>query len=146
TPQQTKDAASELLELLTKLLNGELNAKQGGREASSEEELDFSTSLAQLQLLLLQLISAQGNGSSNLDMTGSKQGASGELSTKLGDTANELFQLISTMMQGQTKPSEMKSPILNLLEAIKPMLVQVTALSTSTHGVQVESSLGTGVQ
>src|SRR5690606_22551189 len=128
-------------------LNGELNVKQGSElEASSEEELDFSSSLAQLQLLLLQLISAQDHKSSNFEQSGFVQAVTGEINTKLAGAANELFQLVSNLMQGLGKPSELKSSMLNVLVTIKTTLANAAVMSTSMQDVQPEESIGAGVQ
>ncbi len=145
--QPAQDAAGSLLQLLTQLLNGEQIANQSSdAESSSEDNLDFNSALPQLQLLLLQLITSQGNDSANSDGSGADQASVAELGNKLGATANELLQTITSIMQEQSKPSEMKASVMNLMETLKPLLIQASTVSQLNQAVQNEQSSTSGVQ
>jgi flagellar hook-length control protein FliK len=65
---------------------------------------------------------------------------------KLGNVANELLQMITSIMQQQAKPSEMKSAVLNLMQTLQPMLVQASTAAVQQNQAQVEQTSTSGTQ
>lgn len=130
TQEQSKNPAEALLQLLAQLLNGAQDSKEMAAEDTNPEgNVDVATSLAQLQLLLLQWMSSQATGA---DKTDSATGNSVPVlqTDKAGHSSAQLLQVLAAIAEQQANPSSTQPPIQTITDLLKPVLAEVAASVT----------------